>query len=147
MFIAVLAGFGIDFITRHIFRGRRAAARSSARSRLYSDRSPYAAWQRTTQVHEVGEAAARVRAKYLTFRELLSLNNESLERMAALQDDLQFVQPRREVLGDRVGAIFDGVAQVVGAFERLSGLRRKPWVAPSAPRARKWSATRPRSNP
>ncbi len=82
-------------------------------------------WQRTTQVHEVGEAAARVRAKYLTFRELLSLNNESLERMAALQDDLQFVQPRREVLGDRVGAIFDGVAQVVGAFERLSGLRQE----------------------
>ncbi|HUB32887.1 MAG TPA: PEP/pyruvate-binding domain-containing protein [Bryobacteraceae bacterium] len=82
-------------------------------------------WQRTTRKAEPGEAAARVRAKYLSFRELLALNNESLELMAGLQDDLQFVQPRREVLGDRVGTIFDHVERVVEAFERLSGLRQE----------------------
>jgi len=69
-----------------------------------------------------GAAADRVRAKYVSFRDLLTLNNEALEIMAGLQDDLQYVPPRRDVLGERVGAIFDKVAGVVAALERLTGV-------------------------
>jgi pyruvate, water dikinase len=70
-----------------------------------------------------GAAAGRVRAKYTSFRELLTLNNESLELMAGLQDDLQYVPPRRDVLGDRIATIFGRVGAVVTALERLTGLR------------------------
>ena len=44
-----------------------------------------------------GAGADRIRAKYHSFRELLAINNECLELMAGLQEDLQFVPPRREV--------------------------------------------------
>jgi pyruvate, water dikinase len=64
----------------------------------------------------------RLRAQYAHFRELLALNNECLERMAAIQDDLQYVPPRREVLGDRVETIFSRIGAVVAALERLTGL-------------------------
>ena len=60
-------------------------------------------WHRkTTEPEAPGAVADRVRAKYTSFRELLTLNNESLELMAGLQDDLQYVPPRRDVLGDRI---------------------------------------------
>jgi pyruvate,water dikinase len=79
-------------------------------------------WQRHTVVPEpAGAAIARMRAKYASFRELLSLNNESLELMAGLQEDLQFVPPRQDVLGDRVAAIFARTGGVVAALERLTG--------------------------
>jgi pyruvate,water dikinase len=67
--------------------------------------------------------AERIRFRYSSFRELLSLNNESLELMAGLQEDLQCVPPRRDVLGDRVGSIFEKVEGVVGALERLTRIR------------------------
>jgi len=69
-----------------------------------------------------GTVAERVRARYNSFRELLALNNESLELMAGLQDDLQFVPPRRDVVGDRIATIFARVADVVAALERLTGI-------------------------
>ena len=74
-------------------------------------------------------AADRVRAKYGSFRELLTLNNESLELMAGLQDDLQFVPPRREVLGERIGTIFDRIRGVVGSLERLTGVSQRTLAA------------------
>lgn len=75
------------------------------------------------------EAAGRVRAKYASFRELLALNNECLELMAGLQDDLQYVQPRRDVLGDRIETIFHRIGGVVAAIERLTGLRHDALTA------------------
>ncbi|HEV2446032.1 MAG TPA: PEP/pyruvate-binding domain-containing protein, partial [Candidatus Sulfopaludibacter sp.] len=82
-------------------------------------------WRRGNGAREAANpllAAERVRAKYVNFRDLLTLNNESLELMAGLQDDLQFVPPRRDVLGNRIAAIFERVRRVVEAFERLAGL-------------------------
>jgi len=87
-------------------------------------------WRRkTAAVEEPGAAAERMRAKYETFRELLTLNNESLELMAGLQDDLQFVPPRRDVLGDRIANIFQRVGRTVNALERLSGIRQSQLAA------------------
>ncbi|HVN05257.1 MAG TPA: PEP/pyruvate-binding domain-containing protein [Bryobacteraceae bacterium] len=81
-------------------------------------------WRREDHAGEApGAAAERVRARYASFRELLALNNESLELMAGLQDDLQYVPPRRDVLGDRIGAIFERAGEVVAALERLTGER------------------------
>ena len=86
--------------------------------------------QRGKSAHTVaGEAAGRVRAKYASFRELLALNNECLERMAGLQDDLRYVQPRRDVLGDRIETIFQRIGGVVAAIERLTGLRHDALTA------------------
>ncbi len=80
--------------------------------------------------HKVGaaletpvEAVGRVRAKYVTFRGLLTANNESLELMAGLQEDLQYVPPRRDVLGDRIAVIFGRIGEVVTALEQLTGMR------------------------
>ena len=74
-------------------------------------------------------AADRVRAKYASFRRLLALNNESLELLAALQDDLQYVPPRREVLGGRIGAIFIHIRGVVESLERLTGVSQRMLAA------------------
>jgi pyruvate,water dikinase len=77
-------------------------------------------------LHETPDPAAdRVRAKYASFRELLALNNESLELMAGLQDDLQYAPPRREVVGGRIGMIFDRIRGVVGSLERLTGISQR----------------------
>ena len=65
----------------------------------------------------------RFRRKYLTFRELLELNNECLELMAGLQDDLQYVHPQRDIIGGRVGAIFEKACAIITALESLTGLR------------------------
>jgi pyruvate,water dikinase len=81
-------------------------------------------WRRGTSTIESPAAGAdRVRAKYSSFRELLALNNESLELMARLQEDLQYVRPRRAVLGDRIPTIFARIGDVVAALERLTGVR------------------------
>jgi len=74
-------------------------------------------------------AADRVRAKYASFRDLLALNNESLELMAGLQDDLQYVPPRPEVLGGRIGTIFERIRGVVGSLERLTGFSQRTLAA------------------
>lgn len=80
-------------------------------------------WRSTGRTRvQAGDPAARVRAKYRHFRDLLAANNDSLELMAGLQEDLQFTPPRRSMLGDRIGAIFDRVGEVIGAFERLTGV-------------------------
>jgi len=63
----------------------------------------------------------RVRRRYEIFRELLALNNEALELIAGLQEDLQYVPPLREVLGDRVKRLFEAVEATIGALERLTG--------------------------
>lgn len=73
-----------------------------------------------------GSVAERVRARYSSFRELLALNNESLELMAGLQEDLQFVPPRRDVVGDRIATIFGRVGAVTSALERLTGETQHP---------------------
>lgn len=69
-----------------------------------------------------GTATERLRAKYECFRELLGLNTECLEIMAELQQDLRYVLPRRDVVGGRVGQLFDKARQVVDALERLMGM-------------------------
>lgn len=70
---------------------------------------------------EPGIAEARVREKYQGFRELLTLNNECLELLAALQEDLQYVPPLRSVLGERISAVFERCESIVAALERLAG--------------------------
>lgn len=74
-------------------------------------------------------AAERVRAKYASFRKLLALNNESLEHLAILQDDLQYVAPLREVLGGRIGTIFDRIRGVVESLGRLTGVSQRTLAA------------------
>jgi len=87
-------------------------------------------FQRETRQREApGAAADRVRAKYASFRELLALNNESLELMAGLQDDLQYAPPRREVLNGRVVTIFQRIGSVVAALERLTGVSQQALAA------------------
>jgi pyruvate,water dikinase len=85
--------------------------------------------RRDRQQETSDPAADRVRAKYASFRELLALNNESLELMAGLQDDLQYVPPRPEVLGGRIGTIFERIRGVVGALERLTGVSQRTLAA------------------
>ena len=62
-----------------------------------------------------------IRRKYQTFRNLLALNNDCLELMAGLQEDLQYVPARRDVVEERVAAIFEKVSGVVTTLEQLSG--------------------------
>ena len=85
--------------------------------------------RRTTTREEPGAVADRVRAKYNNFRELLAMNNECLEFMAGLQEDLQYVPPRRDVLEDRIGAIFTRVAGVVTALDGLTGVQHHSLAA------------------
>ncbi len=81
-------------------------------------------WHReTTAPAPPAEMASQVRTKYASFRELLASNNESLELMARLQEDLQHVPPRRDVIETPIGGIFERVRCVVGALERLTGTR------------------------
>lgn len=64
---------------------------------------------------------ARIRRKYATFRRLLSLNDECLELLAALQEDLQFVAPRREVVEPRTQAMFERAAEILSSLAQLTG--------------------------
>jgi pyruvate,water dikinase len=70
-----------------------------------------------------GTAEELLRAKYHCFRELLSLNSECLELLAGVQEDLQDVPPRQDLLGGRIGAIFQKAEGIVAALEKLSGRR------------------------
>jgi len=80
-------------------------------------------WRRGTNQREApGAVADRVRAKYTSFRELLAANNECLELMASLQEDLQYVPPRRDVLEGRIGDIFAKAVSVVAALDNLTGV-------------------------
>lgn len=83
-------------------------------------------WRRRRQAREEpGAVAGRIKSKYTSFRELLTLNNECLELMAGLQEDLQYVPPRREILDGRIGVIFAAIEGVVGALEKLTGIRQE----------------------
>jgi pyruvate, water dikinase len=67
----------------------------------------------------VRAAAERIKTKYDNFQRILSLNTECLELIAGLQEDLQFIPPRRDVVQERVGAIFEraeGIAATLGAM-------------------------------
>ncbi len=63
----------------------------------------------------------RVRERYLSFRELLGLNNDCLELLASIQEDLQYAPPTRELLDERVGSVFEKTAEVVRTLETLTG--------------------------
>ncbi|MCW5980421.1 MAG: hypothetical protein KIT09_20225 [Bryobacteraceae bacterium] len=66
----------------------------------------------------------RIREKYSSFRELLALNTECLEVIVELQEDLQYTPPRRRLVEDRVGAIYEKARGIVAALERLTGFRQ-----------------------
>ena len=83
-------------------------------------------WRKKDRPDPAVSAEARLRNKYTTFRRLLSLNNECLELMASLQEDLQFIPPRREVVGERVGAIFQKAQSVVEELATLAGKKQPP---------------------
>jgi len=80
-------------------------------------------WWKKKPHSPAGSAVERIRQKYVSFRELLSLNNECLELMAGLQEDLQYIPARRDVVDTRVTAIFEKADGVVGALEKLTGMR------------------------
>jgi len=78
-------------------------------------------WRRLRRREAPGAVERRVRGKYASFRDLLTLNSEALELIAGLQEDLQYVPARRDVVQERVAAIFDRAAGVVQTLEQLSG--------------------------
>ncbi len=78
-------------------------------------------WRR--QRNESASPERQIRSKYTSFRKLLSLNNDCLETLASVQEDLQFAPASRKVLGNRTGAIFDGVQDIVTTLEHFSGNR------------------------
>lgn len=67
----------------------------------------------------------RLREKYLCFRELLSLNTECLEVIVNLQEDLQYVPPRRDVAERRIQAVFEKAQSIVSALDRLTGFHHE----------------------
>ena len=78
-------------------------------------------WRRKRPPTDGIPVEERIRAKYQRFRELLSFNNECLELMARLQEDLQFVPPRRDLLDQPVAAVFERVEGVLACIEKLVG--------------------------
>lgn len=79
-------------------------------------------WRKAPAPEPSAPVADRIRAKYRSFRELLTFNSECLELMAGLQEDLQFVPPRRDVVDASVAAVFDKVEGTVAALEKLWGI-------------------------
>jgi len=78
-------------------------------------------WSRKRPAEPADAAEDRIRRRYKSFRELLSLNNECLEMMAGLQQDLRFVEPRRAVVGARIAALYQNTESTISALERLTG--------------------------
>ncbi len=78
-------------------------------------------WKKKKPAEAAGSLQDRIRGRYVSFRELLSLNNDCLELLASIQEDLQYAPPTRELLGERVGSVFDKTAEVVRTLERLTG--------------------------
>ena len=79
------------------------------------------AWWSRRKSSAGGSPEQRIRSKYVKFRELLALNNDCLELLASVQEDLHYASPTPEVLGDRVGALFDRTANAVNTLEHLTG--------------------------
>jgi len=69
---------------------------------------------------ELRYAEVRMRERYQSFRDLLAYNNECLEHMASLQEDLQYVSPLRDVVGERISQVFERAQGTVGALETLT---------------------------
>jgi pyruvate,water dikinase len=65
----------------------------------------------------------KLQHKYVSFRHLLSLNNECLELLASVQEDLREVPPLDSIFGSRIAAIFDKSESIVATLERLKGGR------------------------
>ncbi|MCL5746560.1 MAG: PEP/pyruvate-binding domain-containing protein, partial [Acidobacteria bacterium] len=65
----------------------------------------------------------RLRRKYASFRNLLSLNNECLELLAGMQEDLRDVPPRRDIFESRISAIYERAESITGALGQLNGGR------------------------
>ena len=87
-------------------------------------------WGRDRPVSvETVTIADRIRSKYYSFRELLALNNECLEFMAALQEDLQYVPPLGRMLGCSLPPVFHLVRGVVERIEALTGVRQTTLTA------------------
>ena len=61
-----------------------------------------------------------IRTKYVSFRHLLSLNNDCLEILAGVQEDLHYAPPSRGVLGERIDWVFDKLESTVATLERLT---------------------------
>ena len=78
-------------------------------------------WKKRKLPEPAGSLQERVRERYVSFRELLSLNNDCLELLAGIQEDLQYAPATRGLLDDRVGCVFDKTAEVVRTLERLTG--------------------------
>jgi pyruvate,water dikinase len=78
-------------------------------------------WWKKKPTDVAGSLQDKVRGRYVSFRELLSLNNDCLELLASIQEDLQYAPPTRELLSDRVSCVFDKTAEVVRTLERLTG--------------------------
>jgi hypothetical protein len=79
-----------------------------------------------------GVPEERLRQKYHTW-ELLTLNNESLELMAGLQEDLTYIPPRRDVVEARVAAIYQK-ASLGRRLERITGREQPGWPPQSTQR-------------
>jgi pyruvate,water dikinase len=77
-------------------------------------------WRKKNPESPALPAEARLRQKYTTFRTLLSLNTECLESMASLQEDLQYVPPLRDIVGNRVASIFRRAERIVESLEKLT---------------------------
>ena len=82
-----------------------------------------ARWWRREPEPTAEEVQTRIRARYEKCRELISLNNECLELLTGLQEDLQFVPPRRSVIGERVALFFDRADRIVELLEGLASRR------------------------
>ena len=79
-------------------------------------------WSKKKPAEPAKAVEDRIRRRYQSFRDLLSLNNECLELMAAIQEDLQFVLPRRDIVGPRISAVYSKAEATVAALERLTGI-------------------------
>ena len=79
-------------------------------------------WWRKRTAETAGSVEDRIRHKYTSFRELLSLNNECLELISGLQEDLQFVPPLRDILGTRIAAVYEKLGATVATLEKLTGI-------------------------
>ncbi len=78
-------------------------------------------WWKRKAPEPAASAEERIRFQYVSFRELLSLNNECLELIAGLQEDLHFVPPLRDILRTRIADLYQKLTQTISALERLTG--------------------------
>lgn len=68
-----------------------------------------------------GVGSNTMRSRYAEFRSLLSLHNDSLEILTRIQENLRYIPAGAEVPGERAALVFDKVADVVRALEKLTG--------------------------